>query len=450
MCSTSAWFATSSCMDLHQRAQNDQRREDRVSNRRSWSNQQDTSIHDIVSPMTSTRPSPHTHWEHIPVSYRPRDWRGPADTRTPVSPLTPAPLSHHSFDERTHYHSSPRASRRYRPSSPNNTYVQHAYASPPHPTAAALLFPQAGTHEDRRSTYSALDQLQHYPRSVSQPNTPRAVPSVLSEDMNEPPWGMIPRSPTYPSARRRPRSTTNIGDGTFTHAEDFHLFVQATSGLAPEQSLRDAASGVAAHDDRSTAPNVEHVEGETMISPGTTQTPTTLFALRQLAQMPEGSHTPPLRPEPRRLTTEPPDTRHSGVDVWLQPPSATWEDDESNAEDDELPDYAESQAQAQAAQRVEAARPKSMTWANDAPTGGDQVIAELLFAEGDPMIMRGLMYSADKKKTIVEQICIYRYQNEAESQVMTKRSIYNRSTLLAMQAHVTTLRNRNSAAPATF
>ncbi|EME89342.1 uncharacterized protein MYCFIDRAFT_210061, partial [Pseudocercospora fijiensis CIRAD86] len=198
-------------MDRDQRAQNDHRRAHLVASRRSWSNQQDRPP--VVSPMASTGPTHYTHWEHIPAPDRPRAWRGPADTRTPVSPLTPAPRLDRSFDQSTQHHPSPRASRRCRPSNPTNT---HAYASPPHRMPPALLFPQADTDEDRRSMYSAPDQLQHYPRSVSQPSTPRAVPSFFSEETNEP---SFPRAPTYPPAsRRRPRSTSNIGDGTFTHA----------------------------------------------------------------------------------------------------------------------------------------------------------------------------------------------------------------------------------------
>ncbi|KAK0336922.1 hypothetical protein LTR02_007830 [Friedmanniomyces endolithicus] len=62
-------------------------------------------------------------------------------------------------------------------------------------------------------------------------------------------------------------------------------------------------------------------------------------------------------------------TSASGLDLWLQPPSRPMsagavshsddEDDDTNDEmppDDELPDYAQSQAQAQAHQRAGAAR----------------------------------------------------------------------------------------------
>ncbi|KAK3706115.1 hypothetical protein LTR37_012942 [Vermiconidia calcicola] len=69
-----------------------------------------------------------------------------------------------------------------------------------------------------------------------------------------------------------------------------------------------------------------------------------------LAQMPEGRH----GVQRERLHTS-----HSGLDLWLEPPRLGDEISDVSPEDehdDELPDYAESQAQAQAHQRVEAAR----------------------------------------------------------------------------------------------
>ena len=73
--------------------------------------------------------------------------------------------------------------------------------------------------------------------------------------------------------------------------------------------------------------------------------------------MAQPAFTLPRRPTPQRLVTEPIHASDGGLDLWVEPPSAVSpiEQDEDENED-ELPGYAESQAQAQAVQATEARR----------------------------------------------------------------------------------------------
>lgn len=333
-----SWFSTASCMDLNRRSQNDQHPQHYLRARRSWSDQHD--VPEVVSPVASRL------WDQVPISYRPRDWRPPADPRSPVSPLTPAPLFDRSSSERTQHRTISRWRRRQRPSTVHNAYGNHDYETMADRVRSDTLHPRASPDDDCHSIHSAPDQLQHFSTSVSQPNSPRSMPFMYVDGTNEPPLSMIPCSPTYPSAGRRcARRTTNLGEGTFTDAEDFHLFVQATSGLGPEQPFRSLSTALGSPGDGGGMASIRSTDMES-------------------APMPRGSHTssPALRPRPRRLVTDERCTRTSGVDLWLQPPTATWEESEASGDgdgdgdDDELPDYAASQAQAQAQQRAEAAR----------------------------------------------------------------------------------------------
>lgn len=208
------------------------------------------------------------------------------------------------------------------------------------------------------SPYHVADD--HVPRSVSQPNTPSFYPRTQQQHLEEPaPLNIVPRSPTYPPAsRRRVRSATGTGDSNFTD-EEFHLFVQATAGLGPEQSYRNPNSPHNPLDGEETRTRSEFVARSDLNTISPEQgTPTTAWALQQMAQMPygtyvpqqqDGVYTPPIR---RRL-----EPSSSELDLWLQPPSATSDDNyDVSPIEDELPDYASSQAQAQAEQRIEAAR----------------------------------------------------------------------------------------------
>lgn len=215
----------------------------------------------------------------------------------------------------------------------------------------ALLCPQLRPHS------VAGDCL---PRSVSQPNTPSFLPHTQQQYLDDPALStMTPRSPIYPPAnRRRVRSATRTGETDFTD-EEFHLFVQATAGLGAEQSYRHCdppSNTLDVEEARFRAEDMPQPD-QSMLSPEQ-ETPTTTWALQQVAQMPYGTYIPQQqevvasRPSMQRL-----ETSSSGVDLWLQPPSAMRGDDyDVSPIEDELPDYASSQAQAHAEQRIEAAR----------------------------------------------------------------------------------------------
>ncbi|KAK3055485.1 hypothetical protein LTR09_003405 [Extremus antarcticus] len=237
----------------------------------------------------------------------------------------------------------------------------------------SMLYPQMNpyTNSNRQSshsTHSAPEELERYHnRTVSQNSAPGYLDPSSHSDF-APPMN-APRSPTYPPAgRRRMHSATGLGDAAFADEAEYRLFVEATAGLGPEQSFRpfDPVSQFPVSP-LSPSPRRTQSERISTIGPASprdivsplSETPTTRFALQHLAQMPHGSTHPSL---------EPLQTTHSAVDMWLQPPSAEpldfideqfaaldldLDDDHLN---DELPGYAESQAQAQQHQRAEAAR----------------------------------------------------------------------------------------------
>ncbi|KAK4635548.1 hypothetical protein CLAFUW4_00852 [Fulvia fulva] len=230
----------------------------------------------------------------------------------------------------------------------------------------ALLYPQMSPYDDAQSSYSAPDELSLAPRAVSQPSSAShwQTSFYMSDTEDDLPLTMLPRTPTYPpSGGRRARGAASNVEATFTDEEEFHLFVQATAGLGPEQAFRSPTSPEESPR-RSRATGARPFStpqapvSTDLVSP-IQETPTTMHALRQLAQMPHD----PRRPAPVRLdagqsfAAQRLDTAMGGIDLWLQPPSAvSEEDDVVSPIDNELPDYAASQAQAQAAQRAEATR----------------------------------------------------------------------------------------------
>lgn len=218
---------------------------------------------------------------------------------------------------------------------------------------AAIALPHT-----RLSPYGlAGDQV---PRCVSQPNTPSFYPHTQQYSLDEHvPSHTLSRSPTVPGAsRRRVRSATRTGEANFTN-EEFHLFVQATAGLGPEQSYRNASPLHDALSGEESSTGIVHAPRTdlNMVSPEE-ETPTTTWALQQAAQMPYGMYRPHQQEAvPSCSSMQRLETSSSSVDLWLRTPSAMLDDEHDVSPiEDELPDYASSQAQAQAAQRIEAAR----------------------------------------------------------------------------------------------
>ncbi|GAB1743071.1 hypothetical protein NU219Hw_g8764t1 [Hortaea werneckii] len=180
----------------------------------------------------------------------------------------------------------------------------------------------------------------------------------------------IPRSPTCPpTGRRRMHSDSGVQDDAFRNESDFRLFVEATAGLEPEQPPKSKPAS--SHYPSDTFPHHDRSSQPYDINSPIAETPSTLRALQGIAQMPK-SASPPRR-HYRQHETSPRDpiifdlSLHSAVppSSRLRPPlesSSTTFGGAGNSplssdeDDDELPDYAASQAQAQAAQRVEAAR----------------------------------------------------------------------------------------------
>jgi hypothetical protein len=140
-------------------------------------------------------------------------------------------------------------------------------------------------------------------------------------------------------------------DATFTDENEFHLFLQATAGLGPEEDLTEATQwSENVRSDRSLHRSVS----ERIVSPST-DTPTTIRALQSLATLPHATHEYGEQRTSQRYQYDsvlPPDLPSPGI--WFD----TYEQAESevNPFDEEPPDYASSQAQAQAAQIAEAVR----------------------------------------------------------------------------------------------
>lgn len=186
------------------------------------------------------------------------------------------------------------------------------------------------------------------PRCVSQPNTPSFYPHTQQRDPDHrPPMDTLAGSPTLPGAgRRRAQSATRTGEANFTD-EEFHLFVQATAGLGPDYESPSSA------EDRTVN---GHAPGSSSSATPTVQGST--WALRQTEEMPYDYFVPHQqelmanRSQWQRL-----EMSSSTWENWMQPPSALPDNEHDVSPiEDELPDYASSQAQAQAEQRVGAAR----------------------------------------------------------------------------------------------
>lgn len=387
------FFATPSCMDLSRHGQN-------TSGRQLRPQQSNASLHQSLhsaglATQPRSSPLPQAQWSEIPLPYRPRDWVAPEERQRQLLPdpthdwrLRPAVASDSASSIQV---PAPLRVRR-RPRGLRNLISRSSENVDDQSVDYSLLYPQMSPYDGQLSSYSAPDELEHMrQRSVSQPSTPNYFYQPYNE--HEPQPMQLPRAPTYPpSGRRHMHSDTGVQDAAFADEEEFRLFVEATAGLGPEQASRHSRSISRREDFRlfveATAglgPEQAFRHSQSHSSSGSSQrrrrqrndhrraappedpvspleeTPTTMMALQQLAQMPQASDAPPRQ----RLQTS-----TSGLDLWLHPPGASpsaastypmraldvdlVEDEFSH--DDELPDYASSQAEAQTAQRVEAAR----------------------------------------------------------------------------------------------
>lgn len=317
-------------------------------------------------------PLPQTQWAEIPSPYRPRDLLEPDHYHHQPGPRYASQPSR-SVPPPSEQRPEQGQERRRRRVRGFRDLLQRDSRDEGRQREAdtSLLYPELNPYSnDSRlsvySSYSAPDELGHqYNRSVSSTNAPGHLDSAIPLPLN------TPRSPTYPPpGRRRIHSTTGASEAAFADEAEYRLFVEATAGLSPDMTFHHPFGGLHPPSLPTTSPRRTQSERISTIFPTSPRdvvspvndTPTTRFALHQLAQMPHGSTHPPL---------EPLQTLHADVGMWVQPPSAEPEDflDEQSAgldlggeeteeehDDDELPGYAESQAQAQQHQRAHAAR----------------------------------------------------------------------------------------------
>jgi hypothetical protein len=236
------------------------------------------------------------------------------------------------------------------------------------PSSSAMLYPQMSPYSqpdnDDDLTHATFD---YYPRSVSQPVTPGLVNTGAATHGT-----YITGSATHvPVVGGMDGNTAfSASEAAFNDEHEFRLFVEATAGLGPIQSVDDYVFDSDFSRSRPVDIRASHrAEVRPAVSP-TAETPTTIQALQHLAQMPQSTpSSPPERPQLQSFG--------SNFDNWLQAPPThprlmqqhsmpqmfanahlnSWQDvPETTPIEDELPDYAASQAQAQAAQRIEATR----------------------------------------------------------------------------------------------
>lgn len=328
-------------------------------------------------PSTYSSPLPQAQWSEIPLPFRPKDWVGQTHHNG------------HSHAKESHFHPPaasisgqslsrapptvtvpPSQKVRRRPGALRDLAQRSITATADgSDRELTLLHPQRSQHID---DYSSIGDHSHSSlRSMSQPNTPSHLQTRFEESQPVPmPSLGIPRSPTCPpTGRRRLHSDSGVQDDAFRTESDFRLFVEATAGLEPEQPPKSKpdSSHYASH----TLPPQERASQPYEIVSPVAETPSTLHALRGIAQMPK-SVSPPRRRRQHEISPRDPIafdlSLHSAVppSSRLRPPplesSSTFGSGardspfSSDEDEEELPDYAASQAQAQAAQRVEAAR----------------------------------------------------------------------------------------------
>lgn len=350
---------TSNCMEYRRSGQE-------FSGRPRLHSQQSTpTLHPSPSPSRRalapySSPLPQTQWAEVLLPYRPRDYPDSDDDIYESVHNSAAPAWYLRAPETSNEiqtaQAGSEARRRRRARGLRNIFTRDQNEAQEQPFDVSMLYPQMNPYDDRMSTcstYSAPEDLEHWQvRSINQAEPP-SYPASPSRHLDIPPTS-IPRSPTYPPASRR-RGQSNADDHAFTDEEEFHLFVQATAGLGPDTAFRHShpMSPTERWRSENDIPMLHRpaTTGDLVSSLG--ETPTTMFTSQQAPQMPE-RHPHSLSRRERAGSTTP------GLDLWLNAPSAALMEFEEispiDEHDDELPDYAESQAQAQAHQRVEATR----------------------------------------------------------------------------------------------
>lgn len=235
------------------------------------------------------------------------------------------------------------------------------------PPSSTMLYPQLSPYSQPDD--SAYATFEYYPRSVSQPVTPGLLNAgSSSHDMYSTPLA------TSGSALESSRNDTIFpsNDAAFDDEHEFRLFVEATAGLGPIPNIDDQDFYSEPPRSQPMEIRVSHRAEPRPITSPIAETPTTLQALQHLAQMPRSTPSPQSeRPPSSRFGTDfedwlhsPPSQtqarlaqQHSMPHISVHAAPESWHDvPDTDPIEDELPDYAASQAQAQAAQRIEATR----------------------------------------------------------------------------------------------
>lgn len=231
------------------------------------------------------------------------------------------------------------------------------------------------------------------PSQDSQPHSNTNVymrnPHVSMTDTNERSRGrhVSPKASTYPPLHSDETISTSATpiDAVFSDAEDFSLFAQATAGLGPDSLFLEPEPIKSDHGDDDpdkdedllsanpppqfpvfALPRRPHSPSE----PFRSRTPTAVSS--QVPRVPSTTNIQRLQTPPQRsasITTESTPLPHPPIDHLVASTAHDpWADD-GPPPDDELPDYAASQAQAHASQRAEAtrrARELQMRWQQSA------------------------------------------------------------------------------------
>nr|POE88183.1 hypothetical protein CFP56_11412 [Quercus suber] len=352
------------------------------------SSRQRTPEADLSFRHPSTSPLPQTQWADVPVSYHPLEWTNsdpessnsdPARAWRLRRPISGRNLSAAEQSAQEHRHHRPRHLR--------SLFHRHGDRPQSQVTEHSALYPPVDPYPDFAHMVHARDRLQQV-RSVSQPASPDF--KRLEFEMNDTLLTGLSQASPHPSSSTHHARTGTTNDAVLADPEDFHLFAQATSGLESDPSfpLSAAASFQESqqHQQRPWLVLPPHdVDHESSIVPLEAETPTLMQAsqialmpqqLRHQAMLPAQVRSSPqlatrsVQPGQQQVFVpglphyEPP-SLSADTAPWQYPPSESTQldlealglgDISPTNHDDELPDYASSQAEAQAAQRMDAVR----------------------------------------------------------------------------------------------
>lgn len=288
--------------------------------------------------------------------YRPQQWHDGSEG--PVSPIVLTPQLHvrpfRQFQQQIAQPAQP-ARQRGRPEPLSGIPSRQEYEQRMGPSDPTLLYPQMSPY-DPDSVHENRDGRMYAPRAISQPVTPSfRGRRDYAEESNEMLNGFSRMSVSPQTQRWRPHSAINTTEAPFTDEEEFHLFVQATAGLGPASPMRASPIVAANEEDRRRHTMHSQPDPSQLVSP-VQQTPTTMLALQHMAQMPQQAFTLPRRPADQRPAVQPIHASDGGLNLWAEPGRRDASEGDVSPVEEELPGYAESQAQAQAVQATEARR----------------------------------------------------------------------------------------------